>query len=59
MIPISDALQSTGTTAIVANLMVGLTNGIPIWLVLALVMIITMCLSDIINMQQPHLLWHQ
>jgi di/tricarboxylate transporter len=49
MIPISDALQSTGTTSIVANLMVGLTSGLPIWLVLGIIMIITMCLSDIIN----------
>jgi di/tricarboxylate transporter len=49
MIPISDALQSTGTTAIVANLMVGLTSGLPTWLVLAIIMIITMSLSDIIN----------
>jgi di/tricarboxylate transporter len=49
MIPISDALQSTGTTSIIANLMVHLTAGLPIWLILSLVMIITMCLSDIIN----------
>ncbi len=49
MIPISDALQSTGTTSIIANLMVNLTAGLPIWLILSLVMIITMCLSDIIN----------
>jgi di/tricarboxylate transporter len=49
MIPISDALQSTGTTSIIANLMVNATGGLPIWLILSLVMIITMCLSDIIN----------
>ena len=49
MIPISDALQSTGTTTIVANILVGFTNGLPIWFVLSLIMIITMCLSDIIN----------
>lgn len=49
MIPISDALQSTGTTSIIANLMVNFTQGLPIWMILSLVMIITMCLSDIIN----------
>jgi len=49
MIPVSDALQTTGTTSIISNLMVSLTDGLPIWLILALVMIITMCLSDIIN----------
>jgi di/tricarboxylate transporter len=49
MIPISDALQSTGTTSIIANLMVNITGGLPVWLILSLVMIITMCLSDIIN----------
>ncbi|MBC8197032.1 MAG: SLC13 family permease [Candidatus Marinimicrobia bacterium] len=49
MIPISDALQSTGTTAIIANFMVSLTSGLPVWLIIALVMVITMTLSDIIN----------
>ena len=49
MIPISEALQNTGTTTLIADQDVNLTYGLPAWFVLALIMIITMCLSDIIN----------
>ena len=49
MIPLSDALQATGTTSLIANQVVYLTQGLPSWCVLSLIMIITMCLSDIIN----------
>ncbi len=49
MIPLSEALQSTGTTTIIANQVVSLTQGYPAWFCLGLIMIITMCLSDIIN----------
>ena len=49
MIPISEALQNTGTTTLIADQVVNLTYGLPAWFVLALIMIITMCLSDIIN----------
>ena len=49
MIPLSNALESTGTSAILANVLVSLTDGLPIWMIIAIIMIITMCLSDIIN----------
>ena len=49
MIPLSNALESTGTSAILANVLVSLTEGLPIWMIIAIIMIITMCLSDIIN----------
>ena len=49
MIPISDALQNTGTTALISNQLVSLTSGMPFWVIISLIMIITMCLSDIIN----------
>ena len=49
MIPLSDALQNTGTTTLIANNVSYLTEGLPPWSVIALIMIITMCLSDIIN----------
>ncbi len=49
MIPLSDALQSTGTTHLIADWVVQLTQTLPPWSVLALVMVITMCLSDVIN----------
>lgn len=49
MIPLSDALQSTGSTILIANYMVFLTSELPSWAVLVIIMVITMCLSDIIN----------
>ena len=49
MIPLSEALQNTGTTKLIAEQVVHLTQGFPPWFILSLIMIITMCLSDIIN----------
>ena len=49
MIPLSNALESTGTTTLIADQVVSLTNGLPIWSIVALVMVITMFMSDIIN----------
>ena len=49
MIPISNALQSTGSTQLIAELVVNMTQNLPVWLILAIIMMITMCLSDIIN----------
>ena len=49
MIPVSNALQTTGSSQLIANLMVEMTQNLPNWSILAIIMIITMCLSDIIN----------
>ncbi len=49
MIPVSNALQSTGTTQLIADAMVAMTGNFPSWFVLALIMIVTMTLSDVIN----------
>ncbi len=49
MIPLSEALQNTGMTNLIAEQVVNLTAGLPPWTIIALIMIITMCLSDIIN----------
>ena len=49
MIPVSNALETTGTSQLLANNMVTMTQSLPHWLILALIMIITMCLSDVIN----------
>jgi len=49
MIPVSNALQSTGTTQLIADGMVNMTGSLPVWFILALIMIITMTLSDVIN----------
>ena len=49
MIPLSNALQNTGTTTLIADQLVNLTQGLPNWSIIALVMVITMFMSDIIN----------
>jgi len=49
MIPVSNALQTTGSSELLAGFVVDMTQNLPIWSVLSIIMIITMCLSDIIN----------
>ena len=49
MIPVSDALQTTGSSQLIAEFMVGITDGLPNGVILAIIMVLTMCLSDIIN----------
>jgi di/tricarboxylate transporter len=49
MIPVSNALQTTGSTQLIADAMVSMTHSMPTWSILALIMMITMTLSDVIN----------
>ncbi len=49
MIPIGSALQSTGGTALIANGIVDLSSGYSPVVVLALLIIVTMTLSDVMN----------
>jgi len=49
MIPVGRALESTGATELVASSIVNLTDGLPIYMVLTLILVTTMFLSDIIN----------
>ncbi|MBT5956871.1 MAG: SLC13 family permease [Candidatus Marinimicrobia bacterium] len=49
MLPVSDALQTTGSTQLIAEFMVSMTVGLPNWSILVFIMVLTMCLSDIIN----------
>ena len=49
MIPVGQALEASGTTALIADALVGLSASFPAAVVLTLVLIITMTLSDIIN----------
>jgi di/tricarboxylate transporter len=46
---VSDALQTTGSSQLIAEFMVGITDGLPNGVILAIIMVLTMCLSDIIN----------
>jgi di/tricarboxylate transporter len=49
MIPLGNALQSTGGTQLIAESIVGLSGTIPIWAVLTIVLVVTMTLSDLMN----------
>jgi di/tricarboxylate transporter len=49
MIPLGAALDSAGGTALIANAIVGLTDGWPAWAVLTVLMVVTMTLSDVLN----------
>ena len=49
MIPVGGALQTTGATDTIASAILGLTGGLPSWMVLTLVLVVTMTLSDVLN----------
>jgi di/tricarboxylate transporter len=49
LIPIGNALQETGGTALIADGIVTVTDGYAPWVVLTVLMVVTMTLSDILN----------
>ncbi len=49
MIPVGNALTTTGTTQLVADSLITVTEGMPIPLILTLLLVVTMLLSDVIN----------
>ncbi|MGB0960913.1 MAG: SLC13 family permease [Halocynthiibacter sp.] len=49
MIPLGAALEKSGGTELIANSLLGLTEGMPSWAVLTVLMIVTMTLSDVLN----------
>lgn len=49
MIPVGQALENTGTTKLIAETIVRLSNGAPVYILLAVMIIISMLLSDVIN----------
>jgi len=49
LIPLGTALESAGGTELIAGSLVGLTEGWPAWAVLAVLMAVTMTLSDVLN----------
>jgi len=49
MIPVGQALEDTGTTGLIASLLVDLAGGLPNWGILALLVMVAMGLSDVIN----------
>ncbi|KPA22086.1 potassium transporter peripheral membrane component [Shimia sp. SK013] len=49
MIPLGAALDSSGGTSLIANALIDLTAGLPAWVVLTVLMLVTMTLSDVLN----------
>ena len=49
MIPLGAALEQAGGTGLIAGGIVALTEGLPAWVVLAVLMAVTMTLSDVLN----------
>ncbi len=49
MIPVGNALTTTGTTQLVADGLITVTEGLSIPLILTLLLVVTMLLSDVIN----------
>ncbi|MCI2400533.1 SLC13 family permease [Aliiroseovarius subalbicans] len=49
MIPLGAALDSSGGTELIAGTLVNLTEGLPAWAVLTVLMVVTMTLSDVLN----------
>jgi len=49
MIPLGAALETSGGTELIAGALVALTQGMPAWVVLTVLMVVTMTLSDVLN----------
>ncbi|MDR6264959.1 SLC13 family permease [Roseobacter sp. N2S] len=49
MIPLGVALETSGGTNLIANSLIGLTEGMPAWVILTVLMVVTMTLSDVLN----------
>ena len=49
MIPLGAALEASGGTELIAGALVGLTEGLPAWAILTVLMVVTMTLSDVLN----------
>jgi di/tricarboxylate transporter len=49
MIPLGGALETSGGTQLIADTLLWLSAGLPSWVVLTLLMLVTMSLSDVLN----------
>jgi len=49
MIPVGSALEASGATALLANGLVDAAAGLPAWVILTMVLVVTMTLSDVMN----------
>ncbi|MCR9222302.1 MAG: SLC13 family permease [Alphaproteobacteria bacterium] len=49
LIPVGRAMDSTGATELLAGGLIALTDGFPPWVLIAILLIVTMTLSDVLN----------
>ncbi len=49
MIPLGAALETSGGTQLIASALTNLTAGMPAWVILTVLMVVTMTLSDVLN----------
>ena len=49
MIPLGVALQDSGGTNLIADALIGFTEGMAPWIILTVLMVVTMTLSDVLN----------
>lgn len=49
MIPLGAALETSGGTELIAGALTNLTAGMPAWVILTVLMVVTMTLSDVLN----------
>ncbi|MCF6443933.1 SLC13 family permease [Nereida sp. MMG025] len=49
MIPLGAALETSGGTQLIAGSLLTLTEGLPAWAILTVLMVVTMTLSDVLN----------
>lgn len=49
MIPVGQALQNTGSDKLIADSIAGMAGDLPLWALIAVLLIVTMFLTDIIN----------
>ncbi len=49
LIPVGEALQHTGGTGLIAGAVIGLAGDLPVWMMLATLMLVSMILSDLIH----------
>jgi len=49
MIPLGAALETSGGTELISGALITLTQGLPAWAILTVLMVVTMTLSDVLN----------
>ena len=49
LIPLGEALQHVGGTDLIAQMLLGAASGAPVWMILALLLVISMWLSDLVH----------